>query len=148
MSVIKLLEQLRVAGFITAYSHKNFFYLQINNFKKHQNPHVNEGASTIPAPEDSGSTPADSLLLIPDSLLPHPVVPVLSVPPQLRATKSRPVDNSTGKSKPSPNGKWWDTEEATLAEATARGLQTRPGESWVDLRQRIRATPQPKFTDS
>lgn len=59
-----------------------------------------------------------------------------------------PVDNSTGTSKPTGNGKWWETEEATLAEATARGLRTRPGESWFDLRQRIREAPKTKFSDA
>lgn len=58
-------------------------YIQILNFKKHQNPHVNEASSEIPAPEEySTSTvqtpgehttnPAESLLLNPDSLLLNP----------------------------------------------------------------------------
>lgn len=36
--------------FITRYTVDNCAYIQVNNFKKHQNPHKNEKESTIPAP--------------------------------------------------------------------------------------------------
>jgi hypothetical protein len=81
------------SGFIRFYSDGDKIYLNIVNFNKHQNPHKNEreAGTDIPAyseearqvidlttltinrdlsrlnPEDSASTPADSLILIPDS---------------------------------------------------------------------------------
>lgn len=44
-------------GFILRYEHGGSRYIQVLQFKKHQNPHVREPASTIPAPgEHSAST--------------------------------------------------------------------------------------------
>lgn len=75
-----LLLLLHDAGFIARYQHGTDRYIQVVNFQKHQNPHVKEAASSIPAPDEHsastvlepdehGSSPADSLLLIPDSPL-------------------------------------------------------------------------------
>jgi hypothetical protein len=81
-----LLEQLNSKGFIIRYEVDGQRYIQVTKFTKHQNPHVNEkpseipepptsevvskdsGASTIQVPESHSTNPADSLLLIPDSL--------------------------------------------------------------------------------
>jgi hypothetical protein len=72
-----LLNKLWKAGFITRYKVDGHAYILVLKFKCHQNPHINEKASIIPAPsdigtfpEDSGTNPADSLLLIPSSLNP------------------------------------------------------------------------------
>jgi len=46
-----LLEQLAERGFIIRYQVDGKKYIQVVNFKKHQNPHVREAASEIPAPE-------------------------------------------------------------------------------------------------
>lgn len=76
-----LLSQLSDRGFIIRYSHGSDRFIQVVNFVKHQNPHVKESESTIPAPclsgasqeqaekepEQAGLIP-DSLNLIPDSL--------------------------------------------------------------------------------
>ena len=43
-----LLDELHNRGFITRYSINGKKYIQIVNFSKHQNPHQNEKASTIP----------------------------------------------------------------------------------------------------
>ena len=92
-----LLGQLERAGFIVRYSIGEARYIAVLNFAKHQNPHVREPASTIPAPEEiglsnagmdeapdkhgastvqapdkHGTGPADSPSLIPDSPSPHP----------------------------------------------------------------------------
>lgn len=96
-NVDDLLQQLAERGFIDRYVVDGCAYIQVVEFRKHQNPHVKEAASTIPAhnaqPADSkaeqelpeaapdkhgastvqdtaqtGTSPADSLLLIPDSL--------------------------------------------------------------------------------
>lgn len=69
-----LLSQLEKRGFIIRYSHGSERFIQVVNFCKHQNPHVKESESTIPAPFLSGAKPEqaglipDSLNLIPDSL--------------------------------------------------------------------------------
>lgn len=89
-NVDKLLADLNKHGFITRYSVNGTAYIQIVTWCKHQNPHVKEAASTIPAPcktpdkhgastvqapdeeqpfpERAGLIP-DSLNLIPDSLI-------------------------------------------------------------------------------
>lgn len=79
-----ILAWLHDEGFIQRYQAGEKRYIQVLNFGKHQNPHKNEKTSEIPAFDDLGSdteiigthsekigsTPADSLLLIPDSLNP------------------------------------------------------------------------------
>jgi len=45
------LTDLAKLNFINRYSVNGSNYIEILNFKKHQNPHVKEGESTIPAPE-------------------------------------------------------------------------------------------------
>lgn len=74
------LNALQLAGFITRYAVGKSQYIQVLEFKKHQNPHCKEAASTIPAhnehgastvqapeiPERAGLIP-DSGFLIPDS---------------------------------------------------------------------------------
>ena len=78
-------------GFIIRYMCNGEKYVQIVNFLKHQNPHIKESPSTIPAPEpdvhstrtvqkpDKNSTnPASSLIpssLIPDSFNPLTLEP-------------------------------------------------------------------------
>lgn len=82
-----LLNQLAGAGFITRYTVGELAIIQINNFAKHQSPHVRETASELPSIEQ-GTTKAvtkhnlgsvetsprspDSLFPLPDSLLPIP----------------------------------------------------------------------------
>lgn len=77
----QLLEDLHKEHFIEIYEVENSSYIQIVNFRKHQNPHKNEKASSIPPPVISrinhemsrgtrvidGTAPADSCILIPDS---------------------------------------------------------------------------------
>lgn len=47
----ELLNDLQAHGFITRYDINGVGYIQVLNFTKHQNPHVKETASTIPAPD-------------------------------------------------------------------------------------------------
>jgi hypothetical protein len=79
-----LLDWLHANGFILRYKVGEKRFIQVLNFGRHQNPHKNETESVIPAPDETGRTPekigtrseeigsapADSLLLIPDSLNP------------------------------------------------------------------------------
>lgn len=87
VDVDNFLNQLADHGFIVRYVVAGSHYIQIINFRLHQNPHQKEPASKIPAlctaemqepglhqtstvqaPEENSSGPADSLNLIPDSL--------------------------------------------------------------------------------
>lgn len=81
VDVDKGLSMLHSAGFIRRYVSEKVRYIQILTWSKHQNPHIKEAASTIPAPCEHGSEPLpnpefteraglipDSLNLIPDSL--------------------------------------------------------------------------------
>jgi hypothetical protein len=80
-NIEKLLQSLSDKNFIIRYEVSGQKYIAIVNFSKHQNPHIKEPASSIPAPDlhrtntvqepdENGSSPADSLNLIPDSLNP------------------------------------------------------------------------------
>lgn len=92
-NVDAMLYDLHNSGFINRYEVHGEKFLRILKWKKHQNPHVKEVGSVIPAPEstsngNSGMSPVitgqvreipeptvlipDSLNLIPDSLIPHP----------------------------------------------------------------------------
>jgi len=90
INIEALLAWLDSQEFVTRYQVGEHRFIQINNFKKHQNPHKNESSSEIPGPDQStdnqvrcvhtekigtdtehfGNTPADSLYLITDSLNP------------------------------------------------------------------------------
>lgn len=104
-SVDAMLDELHQAGFILRYQHGEQRFIQVVNFSKHQNPHVREPKSTIPAPDENKAStvlapdkhrtgPADSLLPLTDSLLP------LTDPLSCDANASlvdRPVDVKTRK---------------------------------------------------
>jgi len=82
-NIEKLIGQLAERQFITTYDVDGVFYIQINAFQKHQNCHMREpestipapvqhGASTVQAPGEHGSGPAESPLLNPESPLLNP----------------------------------------------------------------------------
>ena len=77
--VDNLLQQLEDHGFIYRYESGGCRLIQILNFTKHQNPHMKEAESELPAPDlysadtiqelnEHTTNPADSLNLIPDTL--------------------------------------------------------------------------------
>ena len=78
-----LLNQLAGTGFITRYTVGDQALIQIDNFAKHQSPHVRESASDLPSIEqgtakavtkhDLGS--AEALPRSPDSLIPDSLIP-------------------------------------------------------------------------
>ena len=81
--VDQLLNELAANGFVVRYQIGEFRGLYLPSFGKHQNPHVKEMPSSLPAPDEywastmlapdeHHASPADSLLLIPDSPIPHP----------------------------------------------------------------------------
>lgn len=49
------LKWLEENGFVSRYEHEQIRYIQVLQFKKHQNPHVREPASVIPAPGEHGA---------------------------------------------------------------------------------------------
>jgi hypothetical protein len=55
-----LLAKLAERGLIVRYTVAGQRYIAIPTFGKHQNPHVKEAASTIPAPEPAGETPVQA----------------------------------------------------------------------------------------
>lgn len=77
-NVDKLLDDLDRHKFILRYEVDGVRYIQVSAWKKHQNPHIKEGPSTIPAPVYSSAKPVIELVdtqpkperavLIPDSL--------------------------------------------------------------------------------
>lgn len=79
------LNELQKSGFLLRYEHGGERFIQVLAFNKHQNPHKDEKASTIPAPCEHGAStvqeqnshdgnPADSL--IPSSLIPDSPIEV------------------------------------------------------------------------
>lgn len=72
-----LLGELEKYGFIIRYSHGDRRYIQVTNFGKHQNPHIKEAASEIPAPgQHSASTVQASEVPAPAGL--NPSSPILN----------------------------------------------------------------------
>lgn len=85
VDVDTMLQSLHDRGFIVRYTLSTGKFIQIETWAKHQNPHHTEKASVIPdkngeltvkaplkpvdSPKLDGGNPADSLLLIPDSLV-------------------------------------------------------------------------------
>ena len=66
LDVNNALNELHKSGFIQRYSINEVQYIHILAFSKHQNPHVKEPASTIPAPCKPGAS-ISVARLIPDS---------------------------------------------------------------------------------
>ena len=111
--------------FITRYVVQDKKLIQINNFEKHQNPHKNENQSVLPpikkarkptrsgkrctvqapehsgakteaAPEEDGTARADSLNLIPDSVIEHGAETASAVSPsEPAAVISLPLHDNT-----------------------------------------------------
>ena len=94
-NIDKLLNILVSKNFITIYTVDKADYILIPSFKKHQNPHIKEAASVLPAPIDevprtmpvlSGEIPGitgESMVqecLIPDSLIPDSLIPDSLIP--------------------------------------------------------------------
>jgi hypothetical protein len=69
IDIEQALNDLASRNFIIRYEADGNQYIQVVNFGKHQNPHVKEPASTIPAPCKSGARTVQATL-IPDSPLP------------------------------------------------------------------------------
>lgn len=94
LDVNSALSELQNSGLIERYDIDNIKYIHILAFKKHQNPHIKEPASTIPAPckNSADTVPA---VLIPDSLLPITDSPLLIPEPLLPTQAKKPTRTSS-----------------------------------------------------
>jgi hypothetical protein len=165
-SVNSMLNKLNAARFIARYERDGKKYIQIRSFSKHQNPHVKEPKSTIPAPDRApDKTSARTVLdreiperagLIPSSLIPKSDVEVTPTV-VARATagngQSAEVKNAIEKiEKPkgangqgAPPGQKWDNRPWVLGTALTLGVTQRTGEQWSAFRDRVYATVQAKL---
>lgn len=103
-----LLDELEARGFIRRYELAGIRCIAVSNFDKHQNPHIKEQASTLPAPGSNGvglvqapvtpgGGPADSLVLIPDSGLRIPdSAPVEPAVPAVGGGATAPANPTDG----------------------------------------------------
>jgi hypothetical protein len=137
-----LLEQLQAHGFISRYAHGEHRFIQVLNFGKHQNPHVKEAKSTIPAQEEkelapvehsagkvqasdeNQKSPADSLIpdslssdsLIPDSLIPEeePLQHAVAPAPQsnVKTLEPKPKAAKQKTEQQQANANTWDAYAA------------------------------------
>jgi hypothetical protein len=82
--VTKLLDQLRMKGFVVVYRYEDENYIEIPTFSQHQNCHIKEAASTIPAP-DSNSSCTVAVGPLSSFLLPLTESPLPSTPKRGRA---------------------------------------------------------------
>lgn len=108
LDIDAMLQALHTSKFIVRYEIDGSKFIQISNWTKHQNPHHTEKASEIPGfnavltvkppldnkqpKEQDGECLADSLLLIPDSLIPDSLVGEPQAKPANRATRKCPAD--------------------------------------------------------
>ena len=94
----RLIQCLHDAKMVQRYVIDGKGYIQIINFLKHQNPHIKEQESTIPAP-DMHQTCTEVARLIPSSLIPSslsldssPLIPDSGLPdPDSKPTKVKPI---------------------------------------------------------
>lgn len=84
-NVAELIEQLKLKGFVVVYQHEEQIYLEIPAFTRHQNCHIKEPESTIPAPCENSTCTVVARPLT-ESLLPH-TEPLLPSPVPKRARK-------------------------------------------------------------
>lgn len=90
-----LLNQLHNRGFIVRYEVENVAYIQIVNFSKHQNCHMKENASIIPA-SDKHHTSTVLKLPLTESPLLNPESPLLNPEKEaiLRKSPARPLEKT------------------------------------------------------
>lgn len=137
-----LLKSLEESGFILRYTVGNDRYIQVLNFDKHQNPHMKEPASTIPAPcmygaqpgptpEEPHSGPADSGYRIPDS-----TTDPTNTAPDGAGASDPPGDQNDDPGKPKrPQVKYpADFEEFWRAYPSGHGNKGRSYDQWRRIR--------------
>lgn len=145
-----LLGELSRRGFITRYVVDTCAFIQITNWKKHQDPHVKEAASTIPAPDEHGAstvlapnkpeTSPEVAPLIPSSLIPDSLFSPLPPSPGGNDTVT-PVTPKRARPLPVPEGfeEFWKLypKNAAKQEAVKAWTKLSPG----DRQKAIAAVP-------
>jgi hypothetical protein len=129
VDVDSMLQALHERGFVLRYTVAGIKCLQVVNWSKHQNPHVKEQASTIPAPDKSDASPEQApkeekpypkdaglipSLLIPDSLSldSSPLIPDPTVAPS--ALSGKPARKRAVKP-PAPSAAVWESYKVAYA---------------------------------
>ena len=121
----ELLTCLEKQGFISRYRVKDVGYIEVINFKKHQNPHVKEASSIIPAPENTGKAKE----------LPEPSRPL---PSSLSLDSLNPEDQDRMSGKPDaspPNDKKHETRKA--AKSILSFLNEKAGRNFEDVQANL-----------
>jgi hypothetical protein len=119
-----MLDWLQSEGFIRRYIVAGKRYILVLEFVKHQNPHKNEAASILPAPEEIrtepeiiGTTRADPGFLTPDSLITDTgfsdsLIPDLSGQPPAEDSPPKPKRPPKVAKEPAPTTAVWDSYAA------------------------------------
>ena len=132
-----LLNQLQRGGFIARYTANGVAVIQVLAWEKHQNPHIKEAASTLPAPDEHGActvheecktlSSPEQAGLIPSSLNPSSLIPG-EEPRPARSARARPL--------PCPEGvaeqtwaDWLALRKAKKAPVTETVLENARGEA-------------------
>lgn len=120
----QMLQQLHDSGFIRRYTAAGKALIQVLAWAEHQNPHMKEAASTLPAPEEHQT----STVLAPDEAQPLPeaagLIPSSLIPDSL---------NSDSKEEKSPR-------KREPAIACPEDVDEQVWKDWVQLRKGKRAT--------
>jgi len=142
------LNMLQDRGFIVRYQHGDAKYIQVINFVKHQNPHIKEAPSTIPAPGEHGASTVQvearqvQARLNPESPLLNPEPNNGDVPDGTDGVKTFEVIDGGIKPKPKPKYSA-EFESFWLAYPSGHGNKARSYEQWrrikpdEDLRREI-----------
>jgi hypothetical protein len=90
-----LLGELETHGFIIRYPHGDRRYIQVTNFGKHQNPHIKEAASEIPAPAQHSASTVQAPE-IPEPVGLNPSSPILNPESLTTTDASAPAEGGGG----------------------------------------------------
>jgi len=149
-SVDKMLQALHGQEFILRYTSGGAKYIQVLTFTKHQNPHVKEGPSTIPAPgkhsAEPGANPVQSTVLAPEiperaRLIPDSGFPISKTSvvqnPDIDARAVPKANNASGKKENGKTERWDATDQGTDAKGRELNTPAKTGETYFDYRRRL-----------
>ena len=125
-----MLEDLQRAGFIERYTAGTARIIQVLTWGKHQNPHVKEAASTLPAPDkhqtstvqapDNAQPLPERAGLIPSTLIPSTLIPDSLVMPRRRGSRRCPETFEV-----TPELRQWAHENAPRADVDRETMKFR-----------------------
>jgi len=119
IDINKHIQALQSKGFLVRYSVEGQGYIQVINFIKHQNPHIKEQASEIPAPDMHGAcmvqtpdlhgaSPADSPFLDSPLLIPESPIPIKHIVEYLNTVCGTDYRETTKTTIEVINARWKD----------------------------------------